>query len=100
MSVQNLLTAPATYDPNHLLDVLIRKLRLRNDAHLCQVLDLAPPVLSKIRRGRLPLGAPILIRMQDASRFDLKKLRFLMGDRRVRYRMIARGVTAGRATAK
>ncbi len=88
------LTAPESYDPNHLLDALIRKLRLKNDAELCAALQTAPPVLSKIRHGRLAIGAPLLIRMQDATNLDLKQLRFLMGDRRERFRMIPRQSTA------
>ena len=84
------LVAPAGYDPNHLIDVLIAKMRLKNDAELCERLDVAPPVLSKIRHGHLSVGASILIRMQDASKLDLRKLRFLMGDRRLRFRMVAR----------
>ena len=92
MPSNNRYRAPATYDPNHLLDVLIKKLGVKNDAQLCQVLDTAPPILSKIRHGHLSVGAPLLIRMQDASNFDLKKLRLLMGDRRVRFRMIPRQI--------
>lgn len=87
---RQLPSAPATYDPNHLIDALLTKLRLRNDAELCLALDVAPPVLSKIRHRRLAIGAAILIRMQEASHFDLRTLRKLMGDRRRRFRLITR----------
>jgi hypothetical protein len=36
------------YDPNRVLDAIIRKLRLKNDAALSRVLEVAPPVISKI----------------------------------------------------
>ena len=37
------------YDPNRLLDTLIRHLNLKNDAALSRALEVAPPVISKIR---------------------------------------------------
>ncbi len=41
------------YDPNNLLDTLIEKLHLKNDAALSRALEVAPPVISKIRHRRL-----------------------------------------------
>ena len=58
-----LLTEQFDYDPNRLLDTLIEKLRLKNDAALSRALEVAPPVISKIRHRRLPVGASLLIRM-------------------------------------
>src|SRR3546814_15048298 len=63
----NRLTDQAEYDPNHLLDSLIEKLHLKNDAALSRVLEVAPPVISKIRHRRLPVGASLLIRMHEVS---------------------------------
>ncbi|MDP9109991.1 MAG: hypothetical protein M3N23_13135 [Pseudomonadota bacterium] len=84
----------ATYDPNRLLDALIKKLKLKNDAALSRVLDVNPPVLSKIRHGTLPIGASLIIRIQDVSNYRLKKLRALMGDRRATYRAVRRSNAA------
>lgn len=83
-----------TYDPNRLLDALIEKLSLKNDAALSRMLDVNPPVLSKIRHGTLPVGASLIIRMQDVSNFSLKKLRALMGDRRSKFRVAGRSAGA------
>ena len=69
------------YNPNHLLDTLILHLQLKNDAALCRALKVAPPVISKIRHHRLPVGASILIRMHEVSGLTIKDLRYLMGDR-------------------
>jgi hypothetical protein len=44
------------YDPNNLLDTLIKHLHLKNDAALSRALEVAPPVISKIRHRRLPVG--------------------------------------------
>src|SRR3954451_1251474 len=81
------LTSQQTYDPNHLLDVLIEKLRLKNDAALSRALEVAPPVISKIRHNRLPVGASLLIRMHEVSDMSIRDLRFLMGDRRMKFRI-------------
>lgn len=85
---ENELTAQTTYDPNMLLDTLIQRLHLKNDAALCRALEVAPPVISKIRHKRLPVGASMLIRMHEVSDMSIRELRDLMGDRRGKYRAI------------
>lgn len=77
---------PSSYDPNKLLDALVEKLNLKNDAALCRRLEVAPPVISKIRHGRLPVGASMLIRMHEETGLTIRELRDLMGDRRGNYR--------------
>lgn len=75
------------YDPNNLLDTLIKQLHLKNDAALSRALEVAPPVISKIRHRRLPVGASLLIRMHEISDLSIKELRSLMGDRRSKFRI-------------
>jgi hypothetical protein len=75
------------YDPNRLLDTLIEKLHLKNDAALSRALEVAPPVISKIRHNRLPVGASLLIRMHEVSEMSIRDLRYLMGDRRTKFRI-------------
>lgn len=67
-------------DANDLLDALIKRLNLKNDAALCRALEVAPPMISKIRHKRLPVGASMLIRMHEVSGLSIKELRELMGD--------------------
>ena len=87
-SEENAVTTPGReYDPNRLLDALIEHLRLKNDAALSRALEVAPPVLSKIRHRRLPVGAAILIRMHEVSGLTIGDLRYLMGDRRNKFRI-------------
>ncbi len=81
MSGEDLLQNPS-YDPNNLLDAMIEKLNLKNDAALARVLEVAPPVISKIRHNRLAVGASMLIRMHEVSGMRITDLRILMGDRR------------------
>ncbi len=76
-----------TYDPNRLLDALIEKLHLKNDAALSRALEVAPPVISKIRHRRLPVGASLLIRMHEVTHLSIRELRELMGDRREKFRI-------------
>jgi hypothetical protein len=75
------------YNPDNLLDTLIEKLRLKNDAALSRALEVAPPIISKIRHRRLPVGASLLIRMHEVSALSIADLRQLMGDRRAKFRM-------------
>ncbi len=62
---------------NDLLDMLLDKPGMKNDAALARALEVAPPVISKIRHGRLPIGASLLIRMHevfDVSISELKRI--------------------------
>jgi hypothetical protein len=81
------LTSQESYNPNRLLDHLIERLHLKNDAALSRALEVAPPVISKIRHRRLPVGASMLIRMHEVSSLSVRELRDLMGDRRTKYRL-------------
>jgi hypothetical protein len=76
-----------SYDPDNLLTSLIHMLKLKNDAALSRALEVAPPVISKIRHRRLPVGASMLIRMHEVSDLSIKDLRSLMGDRRNKFRI-------------
>jgi hypothetical protein len=86
MSTQNESTS-VKYDPDHLLASIIGKLKLKNDAALSRALEVAPPVISKIRHRRLPVGASLLIRMHEVTDLSIAELRSLMGDRRTKFRI-------------
>jgi plasmid maintenance system antidote protein VapI len=75
------------YDPDRLLDAMLEKLQLKNDAALCRALEVAPPVISKIRHRRLPVGASMLIRMHEVTDMPVAQLREILGDRRQKYRL-------------
>jgi hypothetical protein len=82
--MKNSSSKQITYDPNHLLNTVMAKLGLKNDAAFCRALDVAPPVISKIRHHRIAVGASFLIRLHDVSELSITELRALMGDRRKR----------------
>jgi len=75
-----------SYDPDALLDTLIDRLNLKNDAALARALEVAPPVISKIRHQRQVVGAAMLVRMHDVTQLSIHELRSMMGDRRKSFR--------------
>jgi hypothetical protein len=75
------------FNPDNLLNTLIKQLKLKNDAALSRMLEVAPPIISNIRHRRFPVNAPLLIRMHEASGMSIRVLRDLMGDRRMKYRL-------------
>ena len=82
------LRSPAViYNPNQLLDALLKRLNLKNDAALSHALDVARPVLANIRKGSLGIGVWLLQRMAEISNLSIAELRRLMGDQRTRLRV-------------
>lgn len=71
-----------TYTPDKLLDVVIARLGLKNDAALCQALQMSPVSISNLRNRRIPAGAALLVRLHEATNMSVKELRQLMGDTR------------------
>jgi hypothetical protein len=76
------LQIPQTIDGvNRLLDLLKSDADLKNDAALSRALDVAPPVISKLRSGRLPLGASMLLQVHEVFELPVAeiKARLTMG---------------------
>lgn len=93
----NLTSEQVHYDPDHLLDTLLKRLELKNDKALAARLDISAPVISKIRHRILPVGSTILIRMHEISDISIKELRALMGDHRARFMMSDDAFMSGKA---
>jgi hypothetical protein len=85
--VQNFQEEIPRYDPDNLLDVLRANLSLKNDAALARALEVSSPIISKIRHRHLAVGGALLIRIHEVTGLDISDLRFLMGDRRQKYRV-------------
>jgi plasmid maintenance system antidote protein VapI len=75
------------YDPNQLLDAVIGKLDLKNDAALCKMMEIQPPVISKIRHNRTAMSSAVLLRLHEATGTSIKELQAMMGDRRQKTRL-------------
>lgn len=61
---------------NEVLDWAITNNGLKNDAALARALEVAPPVISKVRHGRLPIGSTLIVKlheMTDVSVRDIKR---------------------------
>jgi hypothetical protein len=75
------------YDPNRLLNILKEKMQLRSEGALSRTLAISRPLLDQIRKHSQPVGAWLLLRMQEVSQISVEELRHLMGDRRQRIRV-------------
>ena len=77
---QETLSSLKSYNPNNLLNELIERMELTNDAALSRALAVRPPVISKICHFRVPVTALMLIRMHEVTDISIKEVRTLMGD--------------------
>jgi hypothetical protein len=74
------------YNPDRLLNALSLHLHTRTDAALSRKLEVDPVVISRIRKWKFPVSAPLLIRMHELTGMHIRELRELMGDRRSLFR--------------
>lgn len=74
------------FDPAHMLDHLRYRLRLKDDASLSRLLDVTPPMLSRVRHRKRGVCAALIIRIHEATGIRVHDLRVMMGDRRARVR--------------
>lgn len=75
-----------TYSQARLLDALLNHFQLERDSELARRLDMPRSFICRLRKGRSPVGAALLIRMHDESGISIMELRRLLGDRRKRFR--------------
>jgi transcriptional regulator with XRE-family HTH domain len=67
------------HNANPLIDAAIKALGVRSDAKLAQYIGMSPPYLSKVRHGKLPVGATLLCLLSEAMDVPVRELRALMG---------------------
>lgn len=65
-------------DQNRLIDALLQRKGLKNDAALSRFLQVGPPAISKIRHGKLGISADMMLRMHEAFEIPVAELRRLM----------------------
>ncbi len=73
------------YTPNHLLDILMRKLGVQSDAALARVLSVPPSTISKIRHKQVAINSALLLAAHEMTEMSIRELRTLMGDTGTRY---------------
>lgn len=62
-----------------MLDLVLEQENLRNDAALARALNVAPPVISKVRNGALPLGSSMLVKLHEYTGMTTLKIKTLAG---------------------
>jgi hypothetical protein len=60
---------------NALLNYLVEQLGVTTDSALARKLDVAPPVISKIRHGHMAIGATLQLGMLDSGALTHEQLR-------------------------
>ncbi|MCX7283937.1 MAG: hypothetical protein NTX28_07810 [Novosphingobium sp.] len=67
-----------TKNENALLDLASEMLKAKNDAQLSRALAVAPPVISKIRHARLPVGATLVIKLHEVTGLSVADIKFFI----------------------
>lgn len=93
MTASNINSLP--YDPSRLFDLLRQRLQLHSDKALAKALQIAPPLLARLRHRGLPMSGSLLLRIQDVSGIAVDELRRVLGDRRRRMRLAIGARTSG-----
>jgi hypothetical protein len=75
------------YDPALLLNSLLDRMHLTEDAELAKRLRMDKRLLGKIRERRLQISGSMLMLMQEATGITIAELRRMLGDRRSTSRM-------------
>lgn len=75
------------YDPNRLFDTLRQRLGISGDKALSHKLNMALSVMAAIRQKRLPVGASLMMGVQEATGISIRELKHILGDRRRKYRI-------------
>ena len=86
--MQDQPTEIPTYNPNRLLDALLRWLKVASDKKLSSVLNISLPIIQKMRAGSLPVRALVLCRMAECAGKSIEELRLVLGDRRRKVRVL------------
>jgi hypothetical protein len=67
-------------NPPRLIERLRELKQLRSDAQLCRVLQVPPPMISKIRTGRINVSAGLMIRIHEVFQLPISELRKMMSE--------------------
>lgn len=79
---------------NAVFNLVRQKCGFKNDAALSRALQVAPPVVSKLRHGRLQVGPSIIVKLHEVSGIPVRELKSHMGLCSLPQHIIVRGVQA------
>ena len=60
-----------------LFDHVLKEFHIKNDAALSRLLDVKPPVLSKMRHSQLSVGTTIMVNTHELTGMTMKAIRLL-----------------------
>lgn len=63
---------------NKLFSEVCEKNSLKNDAALSFFLHVAPPVISKMRHGKLPMGPSMMLRLHELGGLEIAHIRKML----------------------
>lgn len=69
------------YNPSGLLDAVISKHGLKNDAALSRMFEIAPPLVSKVRNKRMPVGSTLILKCIEIGGMTAPEVRAYIGGR-------------------
>jgi plasmid maintenance system antidote protein VapI len=75
----------AGYTPNHLLDTLMDRLRLKSDAALARALGIPASTISKVRNRQMAVNSTLLLAAHEVTEMSIRELRTLLGDTETKY---------------
>ena len=75
------------YDPNRLLDTLLKEFKLQSDKALARQLGITSGVIAGLRSGTIPVTAWMLGWIAEYSGRNVEEVRRLLGDRRLKARL-------------
>jgi plasmid maintenance system antidote protein VapI len=61
-----------------ILDVLKEKYDLKNDAAIAKALDIAPPIVSRIRNGKSNVSAEIILKIHETFGMPVADIKALL----------------------
>jgi len=72
-----------------MLDKMKEVMQLKNDAALARAMDLAPPVVSKLRNGVLPFGSNYVIRAHELTGLPVREIKDCLGQKSLERHQVA-----------
>ena len=64
--------------PHALIDAVLDLTSAKNDAALCQLLDISPPIMSRIRSRRLNVSSNIILIIHEKTHMSVANIRKLI----------------------
>ena len=61
-----------------LFDTIIAEYNLKNDSEMCKRLEVTPPVVSKMRVGKLPVGPVMILNIHETFGMPIKRIKELI----------------------